>query len=83
VPYPFDRGDKFGRTLQLLHGSVAASLRHLWLQNQKLIGYRVYLSAASMKLGKELDEKFQILIGTIHALRTELRADALNHDLRR
>jgi hypothetical protein len=34
----------------------------------KLIAYRVYLSAASMKVGKELDKSFQIIIGTIHAL---------------
>jgi hypothetical protein len=34
----------------------------------KLIAYRVYLSAASMKVGKELEFKFQIMTGTIHAL---------------
>jgi hypothetical protein len=34
----------------------------------KLIAYRVYLPPASMKIGKELEEKFQIIVGTIHAL---------------
>jgi hypothetical protein len=60
-PYLFDQGDNFGRTFVgsalFCHGHHTTAMP----AESKLIAYRVYLSAASTKLGKELEEKFQIM----------------------
>jgi hypothetical protein len=53
--YLFDQGGNFGMTLQVLHGSAAAIMTTAMPAKSKLVAYRVYLSAASMKEGKELD----------------------------